>query len=165
MSGRNSKLEGQGFSASKRQSDLDLIQATQSYQKQEEAKYFISSKVVMLGESGVGKSSLVSQFMHNRFMMNQHQEPTVSPHFVRKTQTIYKLGSQQVQFNIWDTAGQEKYRCLASMYFRDANVAIIVFDVTSAKTLDCIDYWVEELQRSNAIDYITILVGNKSDLS
>ena len=97
-------------------------------------------------------------------MRNQPEEPTVSPHFVRKTQTIYKLGSQQVQYNIWDTAGQEKYRCLTTMYFRDANVAIIVFDVTNAKTLQCVEYWSQEVHKSNALDFIIVLVGNKSDL-
>ena len=50
---------------------------------------------------------------------------------MQKTQTIYKLGSHQVQFNMWDTAGQEKYRSLTSMYFRDANVALLVYDVTN----------------------------------
>ncbi|CDW84763.1 gtp binding protein [Stylonychia lemnae] len=126
-------------------------------------KYFISTKVVMLGESSVGKSSLVQQFMLNRFMPG-FQEPTVSPHFVKKIQTIYKLGQQKVQFNIWDTAGQEKYRCLTTMYFRDANVAIIVYDVTNKQSLECVDYWVDEVNRSNANDYFIVLVGNKCDL-
>lgn len=61
----------------------------------EEDKYFISSKVVMLGESGVGKSSIVNNFINNQFMPGREQ-PTVSPHFIRKTQTIYKLGSHKV---------------------------------------------------------------------
>ena len=120
-------------------------------------------KVVMLGESGVGKSSILNQFINNSFLRGKEQ-PTVSPHFVRRTQTIYKLGSHKVQYNLWDTAGQEKYRCLTSMYFRDANVAIIVFDVTSSKSLSQVDYWAEELNKSNAFDFVMVLVGNKCDL-
>jgi len=59
--------------------------------------------------------------------------------------TIYKLGQQKVKFNIWDTAGQEKYRALTQMYFRDANVALIIFDVTNKNTLEAVDYWSSEI--------------------
>ena len=77
---------------------------------EDDSRLFLSTKVVMLGESGVGKSSILTRFAYGNFQAGSL--PTISPHFVCKVQTIYKLGGQKVKFNIWDTAGQEKYRCL-----------------------------------------------------
>ena len=110
----------------------------------------------------MGKSSLFSKFVYGNSQMSSM--PTISPHFFSKEQTIYKIGSYKVKFNMWDTAGQEKYRSLTSMYFRDAQVAIIVFDVTNKRSLDYVDYWSEEVKKSNAEEFIIVLVGNKSDL-
>jgi GTPase SAR1 family protein len=68
-------------------------------------RYFLTTKVVMLGESSVGKSSIMSKFGNNNSSVGGGQMPTISPHFFSKVQTIYRLGSSRVKFNIWDTAG------------------------------------------------------------
>jgi small GTP-binding protein len=101
----------------------------------------------MLGESSVGKSSILNKFAYGQFQPGSL--PTVSPHFVCKIQTIYRIGGQKVKFKVWDTAGQEKYRCLTQMYFRDAKVALIVYDVTNRRSFDCVEYWFKEIEKAN----------------
>jgi small GTP-binding protein len=81
----------------------------------------------MVGESGVGKSSLTIRFVSNHF--KEHGQPTIGASFLSKTLALQTGGS--IKFNIWDTAGQEKYRSLASLYYRGVDIAIIVYDITN----------------------------------
>jgi len=83
--------------------------------------------VVMVGESGVGKSSLTIRFVSNHF--KEHGQPTIGASFLSKTLALQTGGA--IRFNIWDTAGQEKYRSLASLYYRGVDIAIIVYDITN----------------------------------
>lgn len=116
-------------------------------------------KVVLLGESGVGKSSLVLRLVKDEWIESQHS--TVGASFFRYS--CQTEDNTMVNFDIWDTAGQERYKSLASMYYRSAAAALVVYDITSADSFERARYWVRELT-SNSPETIIILVGNKSDL-
>ena len=88
--------------------------------------YFLFAQLVLLGESAVGKSSLVLRFVKGQF--HEYQESTIGAAFL--TQTIC-LDEATVKFEIWDTAGQERYHSLAPMYYRGAQAAIVVYDITN----------------------------------
>jgi len=117
-------------------------------------------KVVLLGESAVGKSSLVLRFVKGQF--HEYQESTIGAAFL--TQTIC-IDETTVKFEIWDTAGQERYHSLAPMYYRGAQAAIIVYDITSQDTFVRAKSWVKELQRQASSNIVIALAGNKADLA
>ncbi|KAI4176067.1 MAG: hypothetical protein LQ343_001350 [Gyalolechia ehrenbergii] len=121
---------------------------------------FAQFKLVLLGESAVGKSSLVLRFVKDQF--DDYRESTIGAAFL--TQTISLDDSTTVKFEIWDTAGQERYKSLAPMYYRNANCAVVVYDITQASSLDKAKAWVKELQRQANENIIIALAGNKSDL-
>ncbi|KAF9917547.1 GTP-binding protein of the rab/ypt [Lobosporangium transversale] len=120
-------------------------------------------KLVLLGESAVGKSSLVLRFVKDQF--DDYRESTIGAAFL--TQTICLDDATTVKFEIWDTAGQERYkaRSLAPMYYRNANCAVVVYDITQSSSLDKAKSWVKELQRQADPNIVIALAGNKSDLS
>ncbi|KAG1659057.1 hypothetical protein FOA52_001295 [Chlamydomonas sp. UWO 241] len=116
------------------------------------------AKLVLLGEMGSGKSSLVIRYVKGQFF--ESQASTVGAAFLTKT-----LTEHNVKFEIWDTAGQERYHSLAPMYYRGAAAAIVVYDITSADSFMRAQGWVRELQRQgNNPTMIVALAGNKSDL-
>lgn len=117
-------------------------------------------KLVLLGESAVGKSSLVLRFVKGQF--HEFQESTIGAAFL--TQTLC-LDDTTVKFEIWDTAGQERYHSLAPMYYRGAQAAIVVYDITNQDTFTRAKNWVKELQRQARPDIVIALAGNKSDLA
>ncbi|KAI8060314.1 ras family-domain-containing protein [Gongronella butleri] len=116
-------------------------------------------KLVLLGESAVGKSSLVLRFVNREF--SENREPTIGAAFL--TQKCH-LNDRTIKFEIWDTAGQERFHSLAPMYYRCAQAAVVVYDITKAATLDKAKSWVKELQRQANQDIVIALVGNKLDL-
>ncbi|GES86811.1 GTP-binding protein ypt5 [Rhizophagus clarus] len=118
-------------------------------------------KLVLLGESAVGKSSLVLRFVKDQF--DDYRESTIGAAFL--TQTISLDDNTTVKFEIWDTAGQERYKSLAPMYYRNANCAVVVYDITQPSSLDKAKSWVKELQRQADPNIVIALAGNKSDLS
>jgi len=117
-------------------------------------------KLVLLGESAVGKSSLVLRFVKGQFL--DYQESTIGAAFL--TQTVL-LNDTTVKFEIWDTAGQERYHSLAPMYYRGAQAAIVVYDITSFDSFDRAKKWVKELQRQGNPNIVIALAGNKVDLA
>ncbi|GAB7338252.1 hypothetical protein MBLNU457_4581t1 [Dothideomycetes sp. NU457] len=121
---------------------------------------FAQFKLVLLGESAVGKSSLVLRFVKDQF--DDYRESTIGAAFL--TQTIALDDNTTVKFEIWDTAGQERYKSLAPMYYRNANCAVVVYDITQAASLDKAKSWVKELQRQANENIIIALAGNKLDL-
>jgi len=121
---------------------------------------FAQFKLVLLGESAVGKSSLVLRFVKDQF--DDYRESTIGAAFL--TQTISLDENTTVKFEIWDTAGQERYKSLAPMYYRNANCAVVVYDITQASSLDKAKAWVKELQRQANENIIIALAGNKLDL-
>ncbi|ODV86268.1 hypothetical protein CANARDRAFT_27518 [[Candida] arabinofermentans NRRL YB-2248] len=122
---------------------------------------FSQFKLVLLGESAVGKSSIVHRFVKDSF--TDLRESTIGAAFL--TQTIQLDPNTTVKFEIWDTAGQERYRSLASMYYRNAQAALVVFDITQESSLEKAKYWVKELQKQANSNIVITLVGNKLDLS
>ncbi|CAF0845172.1 unnamed protein product [Adineta ricciae] len=117
-------------------------------------------KMVLLGESAVGKSSLVLRFVKGQF--HEYQESTIGAAFL--TQTV-SVDDTTVKLELWDTAGQERYHSLAPMYYRGAQAAIVVYDITNADTFSRAKVWVKELQRQAAPNIVIALAGNKADLA
>ncbi|NWH82576.1 RAB17 protein, partial [Piaya cayana] len=117
-------------------------------------------KVVLLGRTSVGKSSLAYRYMKNDF---KESLPTVGCSFF--TQTLSLEGST-IKFEIWDTAGQEKYHSVCHLYYRGAHAALLVYDITDKKTLNQAKLWLTDLEKEFLPDEIVIaLVGNKTDLA
>jgi len=119
-----------------------------------------SVKLVLLGEAAVGKSSLVLRFVNNDFQENK--EPTIGAAFL--TQKC-QLPTRTIKFEIWDTAGQERFASLAPMYYRNAQSALVVYDLTKPTSLIKAKHWVAELQRQASPGIVIALVGNKLDLT
>ncbi|KAG9675390.1 putative rab GTPase Vps21/Ypt51, partial [Aureobasidium melanogenum] len=118
-----------------------------------------SVKLVLLGEAAVGKSSLVLRFVNNDFQPNK--EPTIGAAFLTKK---ISLPARTIKFEIWDTAGQERFASLAPMYYRNAQAALVVYDLTKPSSLVKARHWVAELQRQASPGIVIALVGNKFDL-
>ncbi|GFZ05857.1 ras-related small GTP-binding family protein [Actinidia rufa] len=117
-------------------------------------------KLVLLGDSGVGKSCIVLRFVRGQF--DPTSKVTIGASFL--SQTIALQDSTTVKFEIWDTAGQERYAALAPLYYRGAAVAVVVYDITSPESFTKAQYWVKELQKHGSPDIVMALVGNKADL-
>ncbi len=121
-----------------------------------------SIKVVLIGESGVGKTSIISQFTKGVF--NQDLMSTNGATFSTKKKE-YKDQKKTLSFEIWDTAGQEKYRSLAKMFFKDAAVALLVYDITSKTSfVEIKEYWMNLVRENGPKQIIMYIVGNKYDL-
>jgi len=118
----------------------------------------VQYKLVLLGETSVGKSSLVIRFVKGQF--HEYQESTIGAAFL--TQTVV-VGDYTVKFEMRDTAGQERYHSLAPMYYRGAAAAIIVYDITSQPSFNRAKTWVKELQRQGSPEVVIALAGNKLD--
>lgn len=118
-------------------------------------------KVVLLGESGVGKTCIVQRFAHDKF--NEESTATLGAMFISKVLDLPELGTT-IKYQIWDTAGQEKYRSLAAMYYQDAAAAILVYDITKKESFDGITYWMSELKAKAPEGIKIAIAANKSDL-
>ena len=106
-----------------------------------------SYKVVLVGESGVGKTSITTYFMTNSF--DDKLLATTAASFAQKSITIQEIG-KSLQFNIWDTAGQEIYRSLAKLFYTDTKAAILVYDITNKKSFEEIKkYWYNEVKEKS----------------
>eukprot|EP00163_Fabomonas_tropica_P010149 TRINITY_DN201_c0_g1_i9.p1 TRINITY_DN201_c0_g1~~TRINITY_DN201_c0_g1_i9.p1 ORF type:complete len:214 (-),score=57.16 TRINITY_DN201_c0_g1_i9:561-1202(-) len=117
-------------------------------------------KVLMVGDSGVGKSTILTQYADGTF--NNSSIPTIGVDFkIRTTQ----VGDHVVKAQIWDTAGQDRFRTITNQYYRGSEVVIVAFDVTNADSFHNVHYWLEELDRHAPEDVQLLLVGNKCDLS
>ncbi|CAD8058999.1 unnamed protein product [Paramecium primaurelia] len=116
-------------------------------------------KVVLLGDSGVGKSSLLYRFVENDFQ--EKGQPTLGAAFQSKTILI---DGKALKFQIWDTAGQEKYKAILPLYYRDAKVALLVYDVNDKQSFEGVKEWFKQLQEQGPLDQIRVIIGNKCDL-
>lgn len=117
-------------------------------------------KLVILGHYSVGKSSIVLNFVKNEF--NPNEESTIGAAFL--TKTVFIDGTA-VKFEIWDTAGQERYYSLIPMYYRGANAALVVYDITSAESFEKAKQWIEDLKTEKPDNFMKVLIGNKEDLT
>ena len=121
--------------------------------------YNMLFKIVLIGESSVGKTNILSKYLNNEF--NPNSKATVGVEFGTKN---YKIDNNVVKVQIWDTAGQERYRSITSAYYKGAKGCFIVYDITRRSSFDSIDRWLTDL-KANCDEKITIvLLGNKSDL-
>ena len=115
-------------------------------------------KIVILGESSVGKSSIVSRLLQNRF--NENIQHTVGASYTIYNKTI---NDTSIRFEIWDTAGQEKYNAITPLYYRKANIAIFVYDLSDTNTFEKAKEWVDEIKENNNTQ-LYVLVANKYDI-
>lgn len=116
-------------------------------------------KLCLLGDTSVGKSSLVLRFVSDRF--DQHSTATIGASFMSKS---FTHGEETFKYQIWDTAGQEKYKALAPMYYRGAAAAIVVYDITLESSFDSVKRWVKELEQLGPPNIVIAIAGNKIDL-
>ncbi|CAL0302810.1 unnamed protein product [Lupinus luteus] len=116
-------------------------------------------KIVLIGDSAVGKSNLLSRFARNEFDTNS--KATIGVEF--QTQVV-EIEGKEVKAQIWDTAGQERFRAVTSAYYRGALGALVVYDITRKATFDGIKRWLQELDTQNDSSIVRMLVGNKCDL-
>ncbi|KAK6248510.1 hypothetical protein QUC31_020075 [Theobroma cacao] len=119
----------------------------------------IQAKLVLLGDMGTGKTSLVLRFVKGQFF--DYQESTIGAAFFTQ---VLSLNEATIKFDIWDTAGQERYHSLAPMYYRGAAAAVVVYDITSSDSFERAKKWIQELQRQGNPNLIMFLVANKVDL-
>ncbi|KFG60684.1 Rab5B protein [Toxoplasma gondii RUB] len=120
----------------------------------------LEAKIVLLGDSGVGKSSLALRFCRGRFP--QYHEVTIGAAFLQQTIRVGDDGSQ-LKLYIWDTGGQERFRAMAPLYYRDAAGAVVVYDVTNPASMDAVRFWVEELKQRGPANCCIAVAANKSD--
>jgi len=118
------------------------------------------TKIVLLGDQSVGKTSLITRFMYDTF--DNTYQATIGIDFLSKT--MY-LEDRTVRLQLWDTAGQERFRSLIPSYIRDSSVAIVVFDITNRASFLSTSKWIEDVRSERGNDVIIVLVGNKADLS
>ena len=120
-----------------------------------------SFKVVLVGESGVGKTSIITQFIDQTFQ--EDQQSTTGGTF--STKSVICDNGKTLKFEIWDTAGQERYRSLTKMFYKDANAAVLVYDITRKDSFEELqNYWSQQIKESSPPNIILAIAANKSDL-
>ncbi|XP_052768541.1 ras-related protein Rab-11B-like [Mya arenaria] len=124
-----------------------------------EEQYDFIWKVVLVGDSGVGKTNLLSRFTRNEF--NMESKSTIGVEFATRNMQIK---GKTVRAQIWDTAGQERYRAITSVYYRGAVGALVVYDISKASSFENLDKWLGELSEHADPFCCIMIVGNKVDL-
>ncbi|KAK8641432.1 hypothetical protein V6N13_010837 [Hibiscus sabdariffa] len=117
-------------------------------------------KIVLIGDSGVGKSNILSRFTRNEFCLES--KSTIGVEFATRT---LQVEGKTVKAQIWDTAGQERYRAITSAYYRGAAGALLVYDITKRQTFDNVQRWLRELRDHADSNIVIMMAGNKSDLN
>lgn len=121
-----------------------------------------SCKVVLLGESGVGKTCIISRYVNNTY--DEKSETTNGASYASKIIDLEQY-NQSLRFDIWDTAGQEKYRSLTKFFYKDAAIAVLVYDITRRESFEEVrKYWYEQLKTCGEKNIVIGLAGNKCDM-
>ena len=127
---------------------------------QEDDEILDSCKIVLVGESGTGKTCIIDRYIYDRFKPNQQ---STASNYVCKI--ISLKNDKKIRLDIWDTAGQEKFRSLNKFFYKDATIAIMVYDITQKSSFESIkEYWHNEIKSQVGDKIIFGLAGNKSDL-
>ena len=126
-----------------------------SYKKDD----IIPCKVIVVGDSGVGKTSIINRFLEN---YSPDEKATIGASFSSKLQLV---DNYNISFDIWDTAGEERFRSVNSIFYKEASICLMVYDITSLKTFQNIkDYWYNSVKENAKPDIIFGIAGNKMDL-
>ena len=129
--------------------------------KEEEKTKLIEAKIVLLGDVSVGKTSIASRYCKNSF--NEHHINTIGGAY--QQQKVVLDNGAMIKLHIWDTSGQERFRAMTNLYYRDAQVAILTYDITTESSFASIDFWIKELKyKVENENMILCLVGNKCDV-
>jgi small GTP-binding protein len=115
-------------------------------------------KFILVGDVSVGKTSLLQSFEHETFT-NDH-EPTIGLAFSQKN---VRVNGEDIQMQLWDTAGQEEYRALTKSYYRNSACVILVFDITNMTSFKNLDTWLKDIHANTHEEIVLTLVGNKAD--
>ena len=121
--------------------------------------YDLIFKIVLIGDSGVGKTNILSRYINNQFSLTTQAK--VGVEFGSK---IIKKGEKLIKLQIWDTAGQERYKSITSAYYKGSKGAFVVYDISRKITFENVDKWIGELKSNGSEDVLIMLVGNKTDL-
>ena len=116
-------------------------------------------KMILLGDSGVGKTSIIGRYVNNNFSNDELSSSSMT--YVQKK---VKIDNQEIDLSIWDTVGQEKYRSLTKLFFKDTKIVILVYAINKADSFDGLEYWLNLYKESIGDEAILGVVGNKSDL-
>ena len=129
--------------------------------KSSQNEKILEAKVVFLGDAGVGKSSICQRYVNNR--INETYEVTIGGAYLQQKVTL-KNGST-LRLHLWDTGGEERFKAMTPLYYRDANAAILVYDVSDMKTFRSLEDWVKELDSKVKQDNLTlVMAANKCDI-
>ncbi|XP_071577550.1 ras-related protein Rab-37 isoform X1 [Temnothorax nylanderi] len=138
-------------------SDFDNVRSALKRDQEKEDNF--AHKTILLGDSGVGKTSLLVQFDTGRFQPGNFAA-TVGIGFTNKVVTV---DDTPIKLQIWDTAGQERFRSVTHAYYRDAHALLLLYDVTNKTSYDNIRAWLSEIREHASEDVVIMLLGNKSD--
>ena len=125
----------------------------------EEEDYEMMIKIILIGDSAVGKTNIMSKYLKGAFQQNS--KATVGVEFGSK---LFKVDNHNIKAQIWDTAGQEKYKAITGAYYKGSKGAFVVYDITRKDTFDSVDRWINDLKVTADQNINIILIGNKSDL-
>ena len=128
--------------------------------EEEEDDGVIIIKSILLGETGVGKTNLANAAVDLRF--DRNSKSTVNALYVQKRMNIF---GKDYELRLWDTAGQEQYRALTKLFYKDSKVVIFVYDITNKKSFTELNFWVNEIKESLGDEPVLGIVGNKYDLN
>ena len=122
----------------------------------------VALKIVLVGEAGVGKTSIISQFIDQIFQ----EDLQASTGGTFSSKTLILNNGKTIKFDIWDTAGEERYRSLTKLFYKDSNAAILVYDITRKESFDELkNYWANQIKELSDSNIILVVDANKSDLS
>ena len=123
-------------------------------------EYDMMIKVILIGDSGVGKTNIMSKFLKNQFLENS--KATVGVEFGSK---LFIHENHKIKAQIWDTAGQEKYKAITGAYYKGSKGALVIYDITRKDTFTNIEKWVNDLKTTGDPKITIIIIGNKNDLA
>ena len=116
-------------------------------------------KAILLGDSSVGKTSIINQLSNRGF--NEENTSTYTSNYIEK---VMNINNNEIKLNVWDTAGQEQYRSLCRLFIKDSKIIILVYDITSKKSFESLKYWYEIVENHSNEEITLGIIGNKLDL-